>query len=89
MENLICGDIGDEAYRTYEIHTFELGLVHVHRFDDPKKVFFGKNHTFHRVYDGELVTLAPTPGFIYKDNVIVGYCTLSWKPKKTDDPCQW
>ena len=87
--NLICGNISDEAYRTYTIYTCGQGLVHTFRFDDPKKVFYGPGHAFHRVFDGECVTLAPTPGFIREDGKIIGFCELSWKPKNTENPCQW
>ena len=87
---LKCGGVGDEHSRTYTIYKCGTGEVHHIHIEQPVKVFYGKGHAFHRIFDGRTVTLAPAPGFIWGEcGEIVGYCELSWEPKNLEDPCQW
>jgi hypothetical protein len=89
MDKLICGDVQDEKERSYQIFDAGGNIIHTTTIEKPKKVFFGKGHAFHRVFDGVSVILCETPGPIFKDDKIVGYCELSWEPENKDDPCQW
>ena len=90
MSELKCGIIEDENVRYYNIYDGDGEQVKQISIHDPEKVWYGKGHAFHRVYDGELVTLCPAPGFIWGEcGKIVGFCELSWEPKDKDNPCQW
>lgn len=91
---LKCGDISNEKQRCYTIYAGVGGgncsLIHDIVIYNPEKVFYGKGHAFHRIFDGKQTILAPAPGFIWgKCGKIVGYCELSWEPQNLEDPCQW
>jgi len=86
---LKCGDISDEKSRSYTVYACGEGNIHIVHISRPKKVFFGRGHAFHRIFDGECVVLAPAPGFIREGDKIVGFCELSWEPSNLEDPCQW
>lgn len=89
-DKLKCSDISNEKSRTYKIYSREEGWVHIIHIKEPRKVFYGPGHVFHRVVDGDIVVLAPAPGFIWgKCGEITGYCEVSWKPKDDNNPVQF
>jgi len=89
MDKLICGDVSGEKSRQYNIYGCGEGLIHSVHISSPKKVFFGKNHTFHRIFDGKIVQLVPAPGFIFKNDRIIGFCEVNWEPQDKKNPVQF
>ena len=85
-----CRDLSDEKSRTYQVFLREIGFFHTITIDNPVSLYdYPSGHSFHRVWDGETLFLAPAPGIIRENGVIVGYCDLSWIPKNTDNPCKF
>ena len=81
-------DVSDEHSRRYDIYAYGLGWVYTTKIDHPKKLFYEKGHAFHRIFDGDEVTLAPAPGFIRDDSGdVIGFCRMSWIPKDCKNPC--
>ena len=91
-EELKCGDISGERERTYRIYEHETNTIHEIVIDKPVKLFYYKNgdHTFHRIFDGVSVHLAPVPGFIRDDcGKVIGYCEVSWIPNNPEEPVKF
>ena len=44
---------------------------------------------FHRVFDGQTITLCPVPGLLIRDGQIVGFVVVSWEPRDLESPVQF
>lgn len=75
-----CGDASKEEWREYEWRDPKVGTV-VYRIERPVKVYFGKGHSFHRVFDGRIVHLVPAPGTMG--------CIVRWEPGDKKNPVQF
>lgn len=86
-KKMIGKDLSDEKYRAYTVYVSGEGLLHEIIIEKPKLLFWKPGHSFHRIYDGIKVHLAPAPG-ILKDNKgeVVGYVEMYWQPIKGKDP---
>jgi hypothetical protein len=83
------GNIENELLRTYTIYTICGSMLHEIIIQNPVEVYYGKDHYFHRVFNGESVTLCPAPGLLYYHGELIGFVEVSWVPRDIEKPCKW
>jgi hypothetical protein len=81
-------DISCEISRTYTVLLPMLGQVYRKTITQPKKLFYEKGHSFHRIWDGFQVFLMPAPGLIEIDGMY-GFVEMTWVPQDDDKPCNF
>jgi hypothetical protein len=83
-------DISGESSRHYAVHTIEKSYAFSVHVDHPVSLFWESGHSFHRVFDGSIVYLAPVPGPIFnKNGEIAGFVEMTWVPKDKNNPCKF
>jgi hypothetical protein len=83
-------DLSSEKTRRYIVCDAGHQIIHEHVFKEPRSVYIGRGHSFHRVEtkSGD-VTLCPVPGPIIRDNVMIGYCRVVITPVDKNNPVQF
>jgi len=86
---LKVGNISKELWRTYTAYNLTGDIIHKTFIDHPVTVFYGKDHYFHRVFNGVVTTLCLAPGLLYYHGKLVGYVEVAWENSDKENPCNW
>ena len=82
-------NISGELSRSYE-YSFFMGKTATLTIENPVTLWCGMGHAFHRIWDGEKVSLCHAPGPIRDiEGNIVGLCKITWIPRDADAPCKF